>query len=173
MSGRRSAPPAARNRPLRTLFAAYGELEVCAARLLRRHGGRSALQPRHLVHESMVGLIDSGTVLREDRSVVPLCATVMRRVLADQARRRRTESDTLQQKVEEASVAETPSALADLEVEEELENLSALDSDMSRAVELRIYAGRGVGETARAVHLSKRTFERRWARTMHYLSQRF
>ena len=148
----------------------YDELRQVAHRQLRRESSQHALSATALVHETYLRLLQQRQLDARDRSGFLIVAGhTMRRVLVDEARRRRR----LKRGGPDAPAAfdeerEYVSLLADGDMEQVLavdgllERLAALDERAVRVVECRIFAGMTIQETAVALAVSPKTVQRTW-----------
>jgi RNA polymerase sigma factor (TIGR02999 family) len=143
----------------------YEQLRKLAAGHLRRERTDHTLQATALVHEAFFRLTTQDRVQWRDRAhFFAVAAQAMRRILVDYARRRIVGRRVLDQRL--------PVALAEgftidqaselIEVHQALERLSALSSRQARVVELRIFGGASVAETAAALEVSVPTVVRDW-----------
>lgn len=149
----------------RLLPLVYEELR----RLVRAHlrGERSdhTLQPTALVHEAYVRLTGQRSVDGENRGqFLGIASQMMRRVLVNYAVAR----STAKRQAGEDAVAAIPavdgSKLVDvLAMDQALTRLKELDERQERIVELRVFAGLNVEETAEVLGLSPATVKREWA----------
>lgn len=145
----------------------YNELRRLAASYLRRERSDHTLQPTALVHEAYLRLIEERSVDWHSRShFFSVSAKVMRRILVDHARAHLADKrgSGLPKVALTESIAmskEHPAEL--LAVDEALTRLAALDPQQARIVELRIFAGLTVEETAAALNISPATVKRDWS----------
>ncbi len=143
----------------------HRELRSLASLHLRRERRAHTLQPTALVNEAFLRLVDQQRVRWESRShFFAVAATTMRRVLVDHARRRRARkrgSEPERQALDDVRIAVDP-AVDLLDLERVLSRLEALDPDLARVVELRVFAGCTVEETAEALGVSPSTVKREW-----------
>lgn len=144
----------------------HGELH----RIARLHMGREraghSLQATALVNETYLRLIDTKDVTWHDRAhFLAVCARVMRRILVDHARARRSQKRggpaTKVAFDEELVVAPEPRHDF-VALDDALEALAKLDDRKSRVVELRFFGGLTVEETASVVNVSPDTVMRDW-----------
>ena len=144
----------------------YAELHRIAARYMRGEGPGATLQPTALVHEAYVRLTVPKSVDWQSRThFFAVAATVMRRILVDHARARRSEkrgggwirSDSLDNA---PSPVEDPERM--LALDEALGRLATVDARQCRIVELRYFAGMSVEETADVLGIAPRTVKRDW-----------
>ena len=106
-------------------------------------GGAASLQPTALVHEAYLRLQNAAADDVPDRGrFLALAARAMRQVLIDNARKQL--ADKRQRRVvtfEEDLLGTTPRTLDLLALDQALEELSRLDEQRGRIVELRFFAG--------------------------------
>jgi RNA polymerase sigma factor (TIGR02999 family) len=134
---------------------------------MRRESPGHALQPTALVHEAFVRLVDQKQVKWRNRAhFFGVAAGMMRRILVDNARRRRTEKRgggwervTL---VGDEVAAEAAREIDVLALHESLERLATFDPQQERIVELRYFGGLTIEETAEVVGISPATVVREW-----------
>lgn len=145
----------------------YDDLRRMAAGYMRHEGAGHALQPTALVHEAYVRLIDQRKVKWRNRAhFFGVAAGMMRRILVDQARRRRAEKRGGQwERVTLTGVeaaADGPDEVDVLTLHGALGRLAAFDPRQERIVELRYFGGLTIEETAEVVGLSPATVVREW-----------
>jgi len=144
----------------------YEELRQAAHRYMAREGTGHTLQTTALVNEVYVRLAGVRRGLWTDRAhFFALCAKLMRRILTDFARSRRSlkrGGRVARVALDEASVAAEGPQDDLVALHEALERLEALDQRKSRVVELRFYGGLSVQETAALLHVSPETVQREW-----------
>jgi RNA polymerase sigma factor (TIGR02999 family) len=144
----------------------YPELHQRAERILRYERPDHTLQPTALVNEAYLRLLDQHQVVWQDRlHFFSIAARLMRRVLLDHARKRKSAKRGGGQvlvPLELAGEIAAP-ATADLEaLDQALERLAAFDPEGARLIELRFFAGLSVEETAEALGRSVSTVVRQW-----------
>lgn len=149
------------------LEAVYAELHRMAEQRLAAEPPEHTLQPTALVHEAWLQLAGKdGEVHFANRAhFFGAAAQAMRRILVDQARRRRAEKrgggvehldlDTIQ-------VAASTSDAGLLQLDEALEKLAREDPPSAELVRLRFYTGLKLQEAAEALGISERTARRYW-----------
>ncbi len=142
----------------------YSELRVIAARHLanERH---DELQPSALVNEAYLRLVDLNRIQWQNRAhFLAMSAKIMRDVLIDEARKRNAAKRDGGIQVTLSGISGTnsdPSTNA-LMLHELLEQLSGIDADRARLVELRFYGGLTIEETAEVMGTSPATVKRSW-----------
>ena len=153
----------------------YAELRRLAASYLRRERTDHTLQPTALVHEAYIRLVEQKNVQWQDKShFFAITAQLMRRILVDHARGHLADkrgSGAPKVPLTEAIVMsqERPAEL--LALDESLSRLAALDAQQARVVELRVFAGLTVEETAEVLGISSATVKRDWRMAKAWLLQ--
>lgn len=165
----------------RRLFeVVYGELRALAGSMFRGQGSEHTLQPTALVHEVWMKLVDRTTLQVRDRAhFMAIAATAMRQILIDHARAKRAEKRgggfgrvTIDEVSEPAATGDGACRPLDvLALDEALTRLAALDQRQARIVELRMFGGLSVEETAEALSVSTRTIELDWRMARAWLSR--
>lgn len=151
----------------------YVELHKLASRYLRRERPDHTLQTTALVHEAYLKLVDQREANWENRvQFFAVAAQLMRRILVDYARRHRASKrggDLYKLSLDEALVPSEKKDAELLVLDEALDRLAAIDSQQSRVVELRVFAGLTLEETAQALNISPRTVRREWSMAKAWL----
>ena len=145
----------------------YEELRKLAAQKLAQERPGQTLQATALVHDAYLRLVEVNEVQHWDSRghFFAAAAEAMRRILIDNARRkRRPKHGGDRRRVDldaAASVAEAP---ADdlLALDEALTKLAAEEPIKAKLVKLRLFAGLSVPEAAKVLGLATRTAERYW-----------
>jgi len=144
----------------------YDELRRLAAAKMARESAGQTLQPTALVHEAWLRLAQqSRSQWKNQEHFYAVAAEVMRRILVDRARRRRSCKHGGQLERVELDAIELPSAGSDdlvLQVHEALERLVADDPEKAQVVKLRFYVGLGNREIAALLGVSEKTVQRHW-----------
>jgi RNA polymerase sigma-70 factor, ECF subfamily len=150
----------------------YRELRRVAGRYMRDERPGHTLQPTALVHEVFLRLVGQRRADWQSRTqFVGVAGQLMRHLLVDHARRRRTLKHaipiTLKEEIfDRAAAHHTEEVLA---VDEILARLEQFDAQQARIVELRYFGGLSVQETAEAMAISPRTVKRDWAMAKGWL----
>jgi RNA polymerase sigma-70 factor, ECF subfamily len=145
----------------------YDDLHRLAERRMNREREGHTLQATALVHEAYVRLVDSGQATCNDRShFFAVCAGLMRHILVDAARSRQAHKrgSGLIVELDEAMGAEAEPAVDLIALNDALDGLTALDARKSQVVQMRIFGGLTVRETADVLHISADTV----TRDMHF-----
>ena len=151
----------------------YDELRRLASRYLRNERAGHTLQTTALVHEAYLKLVDQTNTSWQNRvQFFSAAAQVMRHVLVDYARSRRAfkrGGDYCRLSLDEAVISSKETDADLLTLNEALNGLAAIDPQQSRVVELRVFGGLTVEETAEALGVSPRTVKREWSMAKAWL----
>jgi RNA polymerase sigma factor (TIGR02999 family) len=145
----------------------YDELRKLAAARMADESPDQTLQPTALVHEAYLRLIGPADAVRwQNRGhFFAAAAEAMRRILVDQARRKKTtrHGGGLVRHGLEPDLAPAPQPREDLiALDQALDQLAAEDPVKAELVKLRYFAGFTLAEAAEALGLSERTAGRHW-----------
>lgn len=156
----------------------YGELPRQAASLFRRERGEHTLQPTALVHEAYLRLVRQDAVDWKDRAhFFGVAARTMRQILVDHARARNAQKRGGARVQVALDVADAEGAGADaraadlLDLDRALSRLAALDERQARLVEMRLFAGLTIEESAEALRISPATVSREWQHAEAWLQR--
>ena len=151
----------------------YDELHKLASRYLRRERRDHTLQTTAVVHEAYLKLVNQRDANFENRlHFFAVAAQIMRRILVDYARRHHASKrggDLYKLSLDEALVTSEEKGADLLALDEALERLAAIDQRQSRVVELRVFAGLTLEETAQALNISPSTVRREWSMAKAWL----
>ncbi|MEX2301428.1 MAG: sigma-70 family RNA polymerase sigma factor [Bryobacterales bacterium] len=146
--------------------AVYAPLKGLAAAQLRRERPDHTLQTTALVHEAYIRLIQhDGITLRNRAHFFAIAARVMRRVLIDYARARKSDKrGGGQLAVELHDGLQVSSDRVDdiLVLDEALSALAGFSTRLAQVVELRFFGGLTVEESAEVLGISPRQVKRDW-----------
>lgn len=127
-------------------------------------GDESALE--RLINEAYLRLVDRPRIRWENRAqFFGIAARVMRRILVDQARKRKSDKrggDAIQVTLNDATNVVYEQAANVVALDEALKTLEAIDSRQSKIVELRFFGGLSVEETAQVLKVSPGSVMRDW-----------
>ena len=144
----------------------YDELRRIARQQMRSERSDHTLQATALVHEAYFRLVNQRERTWQNRThFIRIAAQVMRRLLIDHARARRTakrEGGLQRVPLEDPLLLSEAQSEELLALDEALERLAELDERQSRVVELRFFGGLSVEETAEALGIAPRTVKRDW-----------
>jgi RNA polymerase sigma factor (TIGR02999 family) len=146
----------------------YEELRELAAQKLAQEKPGQSLQATALVHEAYLRLVDVEQAQHWNSRghFFAACAEAMRRILIDNARRKRSRKaggDLVREEFDglEVAIPEMPEDLVALD--EALDRLAAADRTAAELVHLRFFAGLPLPEVAQLLGISPRTADRLWA----------
>jgi RNA polymerase sigma factor (TIGR02999 family) len=144
----------------------YDELRAIAAREMRVERSEHTLQPTALVHELFLRLRGGSELSWTSRAhFLNIAAQAMRRILVDHARARRAEKrggDQIRVTLDEELQAADGTVADAVDVDRVLQQLVEHDPRKARVVELRIFGGLSVEETASTMGISEPTVKREW-----------
>ena len=157
------------------LSLVYEELRRLAAAKMASEAPGQTLQATALVHEAWLRLTSDEKRKWNDRThFFAAAAEAMRRILVDNARRKRAQRHG--GSLERAAmpeiacpVAENPDQL--LAVNEALEKFAAQDKQKAELVKLRYFIGMTIEEAAEALGISVPTAKRHWAYARAWLAE--
>jgi len=143
----------------------YKELRQRAVAFMRRERQGHSLEPTELVHEAYLRLVGQRRMAWQNRAqFFGVAAGMMRRILVDRARARRSAKRsgrwtrvTLEQAI--------PARVVNVDVgdlDDALTRLASFDPRKSRVAELRFFGGLSLRETSEVLGVSVATVERDW-----------
>jgi RNA polymerase sigma factor (TIGR02999 family) len=157
----------------------YEQLRLLADQALAKDLGNKSLQPTELVHEAYLRLVDTKQLDWQSRShFFGVAARLMRQILVDRARSRLAQKRggralKVSMQTVEIEVADSgPRPIDLISLDLALRELTDLDLDQGRIVELRFFAGMTVEETAEVLGVSPRTIKRDWRLAKAWLRRR-
>ena len=155
----------------------YHELRKLAAQKLAQERPGQTLQATALVHEAYLRLVggEPDAHWNSRGHFIAAAAEAMRRILVENARRKKTEKHGGKRKRIDLSQAEPithadPDAVLDLD--EGLTLLTSEDPEAAAVAKLRIFAGLSVEEAAEALSTSRANAYRQWAYARAWLHAR-
>jgi len=144
----------------------YRELRDRAAAFVRRERRGYSLEPAELVHEAYLRLVGQRCIEWRNRAqFFGVAAEMMRRILVDRARARRSGKRSgrwSRVTLDQAFAATLPTEVDVLDLDTALHRLASLDRRKSRVAELRFFGGLSLRETAEVLAVSVATVERDW-----------
>lgn len=161
-------PPDDPQTPAQLLPLVYGELRKLAAQQLAREAPGQTLQPTALVHEAYLRLVGDHPQQHWQgrRHFFAAAAEAMRRILIDNARRKRAAKRGGNLRRHDLdpdqfyATAESDDLLALSEV---LDRLTAAEPKVAELVKLRYFAGLSIPQAAATLGISPRTADAWWA----------
>jgi RNA polymerase sigma factor (TIGR02999 family) len=153
----------------------YEELRKLAAAKMARETPNQTLQPTALVHEAWLRLTGNENVKWNGRAhFFGAAAEAMRRILVDNARRKRAVrhgGNHQRLNVEDIEIASPEKEAELLAINESLEKLAALDKQKAELVKLRYFVGLTIEESATILGVSVPTANRWWTYARAWLYQ--
>ena len=151
----------------------YDELRRLASACMRRERPDHTLQATALVHEAYLRLLGQRDVEWHDRAhFFAVAATLMRRVLLDHARKRRSAKRGAaphKTTLDEGLLISEEHLDDVLAMDECLARLALIDPQQARLVEMRFFAGLSVDEISAVAGISTATVKREWASAKAWL----
>ena len=145
----------------------YEELRRQAHQYLKKERPNHTLQTTALVHEAYLRLIEQDNANWQNRAhFFAISATMMRRILINYAKNRNClkrggKEENLP--LDEAFyIADRECDIDLLALDESLNELSRLDQQQSRIVELKFFSGLTIKEIAEVLEISTATVKREW-----------
>lgn len=152
----------------------YGELKRLAAAVLRSESGHDTLQPTALLNDALIKLTLAARAPQvDDRGhFARVVARAMRQVLVDRARRKLADKRgggevLLSLEGHDAASSANPAEL--IALDNALAALAKLDPRAASVVELRVFAGLTIDETAQAIDIHPSAVNREWAHASSWL----
>lgn len=157
----------------------YTQLRRIAHRRLGGERSDHTLSTTELVHEAYLKLVNLERLNWQNRAqFMAIASRLMRQILVDYARRRRTgRRGGGRPTFELEAVAERGTAMFDEPTEEvlalhqALERLERINDRHARIVECRFFGGMSIEETAEALSLSPATIKRGWVMARAWLNR--
>ena len=153
----------------------FEELQKVARHYMHRERIGHTLQSTALVNEVWVRLINTANADWRDRSHFYACAAqMMRRILVDSARARRSEKrggPLPKIRLDDASQSHEDEDREIVALDDALNTLAQLDPRKVRMIELRYFGGLSVEETAEVLKISPRSVKRDWTLAKAWLSR--
>jgi RNA polymerase sigma factor (TIGR02999 family) len=154
----------------------YEELRQLAAQKLAQEKPGQTLQATALVHEAYLRLVDSEQAQHWNSRghFFASAAEAMRRILIDQARRKRGQRHggaSRRRELADDDRVEIPFNDELLDLDEALTELGSTDPQAAELVKLRVFAGMTIEEVAEVQGISPRTVKRNWAYARAWLGR--
>src|SRR5215471_5724527 len=150
----------------RLLHLLQRELQQIAQRHLARERKDHTMQPSSLVQEAFLRLLPGRVLGWQDRAHFFRAASrMMRHVLVDHARRRRRPKrgkDAVHIPIDVAAVLSPDQVEEVVAIDLALQRLAALDERKCNVLEMRLFGGLSIEETAAALGIAPNTVLRDW-----------
>jgi RNA polymerase sigma factor (TIGR02999 family) len=144
----------------------YDELRRRAAAYLRREARDHTLQPTALVHEAYLRLVDQRRAVWKNRAqFFGVASQMMRRILVDRARARRTAKRSgrwARVTLDDAAPVSRPVEVDVLDLDTALTRLGEFDPRKAQVAELRFFGGLSLEECGEVLAVSLATVQRDW-----------
>jgi RNA polymerase sigma factor (TIGR02999 family) len=157
-----------------TLFTTlYAELHRLARRELNRRGPLGGFGVTTLLHEAYLSISGKeGTVFVDHARFMGYAARVMRGLIIDDVRRRRSEKrgglfHITSLDNEQAGTVATPQSL--IAISDALDELAGVEPELAAIIELKFFCGFSFAEIAAMRGVSERTIQRGWEKGRLYL----
>ena len=153
----------------------YAELHRLARRELNRRGPLGGLGVTTLLHEAYISISGTqGTVFVDHPRFMGYAARVMRGLIIDDVRRRKSEKrgglfQITSLDGELGDAASSPQAL--VRIGDALDELAEIEPDLAEIVDLKFFCGFSFAEIAAMRGVSERTIQRNWEKGRLYLHQ--
>jgi len=153
----------------------YEELRRAARQQLRRTPPPHTLQTTALVHEAYLRLHQQFRGKSQNKShFIAVCALLMRQILVGYEREKKAGKrggGMNKCTLEDVHAVMKGKAVDLLDLDRALNELSELDLQQGRIVELRFFGGLSIEETGEALGISPATVKRRWSTARIWLYQ--
>jgi RNA polymerase sigma-70 factor, ECF subfamily len=155
----------------------YGELHRAARHYMSGERPEHTLQTTALINEAYLRLVDFQHISWQNRAqFFGICAQLMRRILVDFARSRRSRKrggEAFRLPLDETLIVSNEPRADLLALDDALKALAIVDERKSRVIELRFFGGLSVQETAEVVKVSEETVKRDWRLAKAWLLREF
>jgi RNA polymerase sigma-70 factor, ECF subfamily len=156
----------------------YGRLKELSSMCMRAQPAGHTLQPTAVVHEAFVKLAERDREeFRNEEHFLATAATVLRSVLVDHARRRRSKKRggvAWKASVDEFQPVDPSVEVGGvLALEDALQQLAKNDARAAKVAELRIFGGLPMDQVARLLDLGLATAERDWRLARAWLEREY
>ena len=154
----------------------YDELRKLAALKLAQEKPGQTLQATALVHEAYLRLVDTAEAQQWNSRghFFAAAAEAMRRILVENARRKKTQrhgAELLFVELEECDVPVPARTESFSELDDALELFSRTNPEKAELVNLRYFSGLTIEQTARTLNISVPTANRWWHESRRWLAQ--
>ena len=143
----------------------YDELRRLARSYMRHERPGHTLQPTALVNEAFLRLVGQDVAWQNRGHFLGVAANLMRRVLVDHARARRADKrggGAVRLPLDEVLNLSDEKAAGLVALDEALREMEKFNPAGVRLVELHVFSGLSMKETAEALGESERTLYRQW-----------
>lgn len=146
----------------------YRELRALAAQRLAQEKPGQTLQATALVHEAYLRLVNTNEKLNWNSRAhfFGAASEAMRRILVDEARRKKSDKRGGQRQrvtLDAAEISVTSSVDELLDIDDALTRLSAEDQQAAQLIQLRFFAGMSVEDAAEIIGISRSNAYEHWS----------
>lgn len=154
----------------------YAQLKRLAIGALRTQAGHATFEPTALLNDALVKFLDAEAPRASSREhFASIVARAMRQVLVDRSRRRLADKRGAGQRALSLDEVHDLPAVAPaslLGFDRVLDELAALDPPAAEIVQLRVFTGLTIDETAAALGVHPSAVNREWAHARAWLKDR-
>ncbi|TXI24443.1 MAG: sigma-70 family RNA polymerase sigma factor [Ottowia sp.] len=154
----------------------YEQLKRIAIGTLRAQAGQNTFEPTMLLNDALMKLLGGAVPKASSREhFASIVARAMRQVLVDRSRRRLADkrgSGERALSLDEVQHLPAVAPAAMLGFDRVLEELAQLDSRAAEVVQLRVFTGLTIDETAQALGIHPSAVNREWAHARAWLRDR-
>jgi RNA polymerase sigma factor (TIGR02999 family) len=154
----------------------YAQLKRLAIGALRAQGGQATFEPTVLLNDALMKFLDAQAPRASSREhFASIVARAMRQVLVDRSRRRLADKRGAGQRalsLDEVQDLPAGAPTALLGFDAVLAELAELDPQAAEVVQLRVFTGLTIDETAEALGIHPSAVNREWALARAWLKDR-
>jgi RNA polymerase sigma factor (TIGR02999 family) len=157
----------------------YVRLKELSTMFMRAQPAGHTLQSTAIVHEAFLKLADrESTDFESEEHFFATAATVLRSVLVDHARQRKSKKRGAGKRGASVELFDpedgsTSAAVGLIELEDAMQSLAVVDARAARVAELRIFGGMSMDHVARLLSTSVPTAERDWRFARVFLEKQY
>lgn len=156
----------------------YVRLKELSTMFMRAQPAGHTLQSTAIVHEAFLKLADrESTDFESEEHFFATAATVLRSVLVDHARKRKSKKRGAGKRGAAVELFDpedgSTSAMGLIELEDAMQSLAIVDARAARVAELRIFGGMSMDHVARLLSTSVPTAERDWRFARVFLEKQY
>ncbi|MBN4082712.1 hypothetical protein JYS44_00590 [Phycisphaeraceae bacterium AH-315-B13] len=140
----------------------YAELREMAHRFFDKQPSAQTLQATELVHEVFVRIASTDTAITNQEHLANLCARAMRQVLVDHARQRIARRQREHTHQTERHANSGPSDEDIIAINDALDRYHEIDSQRTALVQLRIFGGFTLEQSAEFLGIARSTASEHW-----------
>ena len=153
----------------------YSQLKRVAVGALRAQAGHATFEPTVLLNDALMKFLDAAPRASSREHFASIVARAMRQVLVDRSRRRLADKRGAGQRalsLDEVQDLPAVAPAAMLGFDRVLQELAELDPEAADVVQLRVFTGLTIDETAQALGIHPSAVNREWAHARAWLKDR-